>query len=339
MTARGVCGALALAAGIALGACFGDTFGDYARAPADGAGGRGHDVSGGGGAIGAAGTASAIGGAAATAGAGGASGSSAAAGASATGGASAGGAGGDATAGASGAAAAGGPTSFCAGKSTWPCDPVSDAPCGVVGSACDIDVGKAAFACFKPPNALSLGAPCKLTGPDFCQQGATCLNGACARFCCDDGPCSGLGTCQAGNLPGVTIGLCGCDPSVPAALGPTLKNLAQQYAPGAAAEGAAICGSIAEGKPLARAIGLMPGRCYTAIGVADTSAIDLVLTLTTLAPMGMPGTTLATSGMPGPAPVLGAEPGCFKPTSAVDAVFTITSKKGAASVMAQLYSK
>ena len=320
-------------------ACF-DGFGDYQLAGGSGGSGgvvRGHETGGDGGgggseagAAGAAGTANGGDG-----GTGGAAGDGGAAGSGGVGGAGGG------TAGESGSGgASGGPTSHCAGQSAWPCDPVTTAACGASGSACDIDVNKAVFACFPAPNTLTVSAPCKLTGPDFCEQGATCLNGACARFCCDDAPCAGLGTCQPGNLPGVVVGLCGCDPSVTASLAPTLSNLAAQFAPGDAAEGAPLCGALAEGKSLQRTVVLMPGRCYTAIGVDDVSGTTLQLALATFVPGGTP-MVLANSGAAAPAPVLAAQPSCFKPTGTkpIDAVFTITAKKGGGNVLAQLYSK
>jgi hypothetical protein len=329
-------GAASLVCSVLLAAACFDGFGDYQLAAGGaGAGGivRGHETGGDGGGGGDAGASGAASGG--DAGAGGSAGDGGAAGVGGSGGSSAG-SGGNGGAGGAG----GGAISQCAGQSTWPCDPVSKAACGAPGSACDIDVNKAVLTCFPAPNTLVTSAPCKLTGPDFCEQGATCLNGACARFCCDDATCSGLGTCQPGNLPGVTVGLCGCDPAVVAALAPTLANLAAQFAPGDAAEGTPLCGSLAEGKVLQRTVVLTPGRCYTAIGVNDGSGTTLQLTLATFAPGGTP-TTLATSGAATPAPVIAAQPSCFKPagTKPIDAVFTITAKKGGGNVLAQLYSK
>lgn len=308
-------GAATLALALSGSACFGGVFGTY-ELTSEGAGGRGHSA-------GAAG--------AATGG---------------TAGGGAGGAGGTAGSGAGGAsgsgASAGAPPVACTGTSEWACDPTSTAPCAAPGSACDIDVGKGVFTCFPPPNALALGAPCKLEGPEFCEQGSTCLNGACARFCCGDTACQGGNKCLPGNLPGVTVGLCACDPSAQAALGPTLANLAQQYAPGATAEGAPLCGSLAPGGVLQKAVMLTPGRCYTAVGVAETSMALLVLSLTTMPPAGMTPTVLVSSAAAGsPAPVLGAQPGCYKPTGTapVAAVFSVTDKSGTGNVTAQLYSK
>ena len=96
------------------------------------------------------------------------------------------------------------------------CNPVTSTGCedAGVGATCDLgDDGKggSAFVCFPPPNDVALCGDCDNSNGPFCKPTMHCAPTAsgfgCARFCCDDGDCTG-GKCDLSILGGQAPGIC-----------------------------------------------------------------------------------------------------------------------------------
>lgn len=87
------------------------------------------------------------------------------------------------------------------------CNPVKADDCGDIG-VCDVGTN-ALFECV--PKPISSAGPCKPCGASgFCDPGYACVDGLCARYCCDDSDC-GSGHCDQtlpDAAPDAAIGLC-----------------------------------------------------------------------------------------------------------------------------------
>jgi len=82
----------------------------------------------------------------------------------------------------------------CGAPCTHPmCDPFTNAGCHTKqGEICDqSNASLNGYECFDQPVSALLCWACTShdgLGP-YCAKGSTCLDGACAKFCCDDGDC------------------------------------------------------------------------------------------------------------------------------------------------------
>jgi hypothetical protein len=83
------------------------------------------------------------------------------------------------------------------------CNPVSGEACTEPGHACDYS--EKGFACYGPPNDRKLCESCDYGKNQFCENGMTCINGVCLRYCCDDADCGEGGVCSK---QGGAVGLC-----------------------------------------------------------------------------------------------------------------------------------
>jgi hypothetical protein len=84
------------------------------------------------------------------------------------------------------------------------CNPVTNEGCTAAGSACDVASG--GYTCYPAPNDNAICAACG-EADGWCMPGHTCVGGACARYCCDDGDC-GTGHCDTAPLGGGSVGVC-----------------------------------------------------------------------------------------------------------------------------------
>jgi hypothetical protein len=83
------------------------------------------------------------------------------------------------------------------------CNPVSGASCTQAGFACDYsDKG---YACYGPPNDKKLCEACDYNNQQFCENGTTCIDGICLRYCCEDADCGLNGVCSK---DGNAVGIC-----------------------------------------------------------------------------------------------------------------------------------
>jgi hypothetical protein len=87
-------------------------------------------------------------------------------------------------------------TMCCQAQCAPPCNPVTNQGCNAANmEACDTD-GNGGFACFATPMGVDICAACdEMMGP-FCNPGMTCLGGECAHYCCNDGDCGAMATCD-----------------------------------------------------------------------------------------------------------------------------------------------
>lgn len=75
------------------------------------------------------------------------------------------------------------------------------------GEACDI-ADDFQFHCFPAPNDVPVGGSCDPVDGPFCVPGATCLEGSCAAYCCQDNDCLGNLCASAGTAGTVEIFVC-----------------------------------------------------------------------------------------------------------------------------------
>jgi hypothetical protein len=83
------------------------------------------------------------------------------------------------------------------------CNPVSGEACTEPGHACDYS--EKGFACYGPPNDRKLCESCDYGKNQFCENGMTCIDGVCLRYCCEDTDCGEGGVCSK---QGGAVGLC-----------------------------------------------------------------------------------------------------------------------------------
>jgi hypothetical protein len=80
---------------------------------------------------------------------------------------------------------------------TMACNPVTNEGCNAaLQQGCDSDM-QGGFICYLASSA-SLCQACTPRGGSGqqCNPGTTCVNGQCAAYCCDDGDCGPMGTCD-----------------------------------------------------------------------------------------------------------------------------------------------
>ena len=91
------------------------------------------------------------------------------------------------------------------------CNPVNNAGCDAgAGETCDLS--SQGFVCFPAPNDVPLCGTCDNQNGPFCKPTMHCVGTdgggtGCARFCCDDGDCTG-GKCDLSILGGQAPGIC-----------------------------------------------------------------------------------------------------------------------------------
>jgi hypothetical protein len=83
------------------------------------------------------------------------------------------------------------------------CNPVTNGGCKI-GEACDGE--KDSYRCYPPPNTEELCGACDHLNGLQCRGGHACVQGRCAKYCCDDGDCSEGGACALEDGRG--IGVC-----------------------------------------------------------------------------------------------------------------------------------
>jgi hypothetical protein len=79
---------------------------------------------------------------------------------------------------------------------TYGCNPVTNEGCDTAGNeACDVNFTAKVFQCYGPPNQ---GEPCAPCGEDegWCQPSFGCLDGRCAKLCCEDADCGPEAACD-----------------------------------------------------------------------------------------------------------------------------------------------
>ena len=58
--------------------------------------------------------------------------------------------------------------------------------------------------CYGPPNDKKLCEACDYNNGQFCENGSTCIDNICLRYCCEDADCGLNGVCSKnGNAVGV----------------------------------------------------------------------------------------------------------------------------------------
>jgi hypothetical protein len=92
-----------------------------------------------------------------------------------------------------------------------PCNPVTNEGCSS-GAACDTNLTQEKFQCYPPPppNDNAICTPCG-TADGWCAPTLTCVEGACARFCCNDDDCGPEATCDLtlfADYEGGLVGAC-----------------------------------------------------------------------------------------------------------------------------------
>lgn len=87
------------------------------------------------------------------------------------------------------------------------CNPVTNAGCGVAGSACDVSPSNG-FICYEPPNnKRTCGQSCG-SNVGFCEGGYTCQDKVCMRYCCADADCGAGNSCDHSVLGRPDAGVC-----------------------------------------------------------------------------------------------------------------------------------
>jgi hypothetical protein len=83
------------------------------------------------------------------------------------------------------------------------CNPITNGSCKI-GQACDGE--KDSYRCYPPPNTEELCDACDHNTGLHCRGGFGCVQGKCAKYCCDDSDCSEGGTCALKD--GLGVGVC-----------------------------------------------------------------------------------------------------------------------------------
>jgi len=88
----------------------------------------------------------------------------------------------------------------------YQCNPVTNEPCGT-GEACDF-AGEQGFQCYPAGDGNTEEAcdACDANGGPYCIGSFTCVESACARFCCTDEDCGPSLNCEL--LQNLPFGLC-----------------------------------------------------------------------------------------------------------------------------------
>jgi hypothetical protein len=88
-------------------------------------------------------------------------------------------------------------------NSSLNCNPVTNGSCKI-GQACD--GSKDSYSCYGPPNTEEICDACDHNTGLHCRGGFGCIQGKCAKYCCDDGDCSEEGSCALKD--GLGVGVC-----------------------------------------------------------------------------------------------------------------------------------
>ncbi|EYF00889.1 putative lipoprotein [Chondromyces apiculatus DSM 436] len=119
-----------------------------------------------------------------------------------------------------------------------------------------------------------------------------------------------------------------------------LRAYAVNEAPGMTAEGAPFAGQFQAGQTLEQQVQLVPGKCYTVVGVG-MGVTDLNLQLVALTPVPGMSPTLAQDNSTGSNASVAGRGSCYKwplPVG-VNAKIVMTAAAGSGMAAAQLYSK
>jgi hypothetical protein len=90
-----------------------------------------------------------------------------------------------------------------------PCNPVNNDGCRA-DEACDTNFTDKTFQCYPPPNDNDVCAACGQQ-QGWCKATYTCVEGYCAKYCCDDGDCDAEGYCDKTlfvDFEGGPVGVC-----------------------------------------------------------------------------------------------------------------------------------
>ncbi|WP_081426228.1 hypothetical protein [Sorangium cellulosum] len=130
------------------------------------------------------------------------------------------------------------------------------------------------------------------------------------------------------------------DPNFASAATIPLNNLAATEAQGMTKEGGPIAGQFSAGQTLEQQIQLMPGKCYTILGVG-AGITELDISLVALTPIPMGSSELARDTLTGSNAALGGRGNCFRWSLPVgiNAKYIVKATAGAGMAAAQLYVK
>ncbi|MDC0685525.1 hypothetical protein [Sorangium atrum] len=130
------------------------------------------------------------------------------------------------------------------------------------------------------------------------------------------------------------------DPNLASAATIPLNNLAATEAPGMTKEGGPIAGQFSAGQTLEQQIQLMPGKCYTIVGVG-AGITELDISLVALTPIPMGSSVLAQDNSSGSNAVLGGRGNCYRWSLPVgiNAKYIVKATAGSGVAAAQLYVK
>ncbi|WP_437731688.1 hypothetical protein [Sorangium sp. So ce1335] len=130
------------------------------------------------------------------------------------------------------------------------------------------------------------------------------------------------------------------DPNFASAATIPLNNLAATEAPGMTKEGGPIAGQFSAGQTLEQQIQLMPGKCYTILGVG-AGITELDISLVALTPIPMGSSELARDNLTGANAALGGRGNCFRWSLPVgiNAKYIVKATAGSGVAAAQLYVK
>ncbi|WP_437809199.1 hypothetical protein [Sorangium sp. So ce1078] len=130
------------------------------------------------------------------------------------------------------------------------------------------------------------------------------------------------------------------DPNFASAATIPLNNLAATEAQGMTKEGGPIAGQFNAGQTLEQQIQLMPGKCYTVLGVG-AGITELDISLVALTPIPMGSSVLAQDSSTGANAALGGRGNCYRwplPVG-VNAKIIVKATAGSGVAAAQLYVK
>ncbi|WP_437314811.1 hypothetical protein [Sorangium sp. So ce385] len=130
------------------------------------------------------------------------------------------------------------------------------------------------------------------------------------------------------------------DPNFASAATIPLNNLAATEAPGMTKEGGPIAGQFSAGQTLEQQIQLMPGKCYTILGVG-AGITELDISLVALTPIPMGSSVLAQDNLTGANAALGGRGNCYRWSLPVgiNAKYIVKATAGSGVAAAQLYVK